>query len=104
MGCGCKKNVDNSDDSNKSNFTENIIFKFILFLISIPILTILYPVVIILLFRSIVLGNSSVNLVPMITKLAKKFNKNKSEDNEDDGEDEIDPDDYELIEKVDEVK
>lgn len=110
MGCNCKTGDGGggfgSVDNKHIKFTSNIVFKFVLFLISIPILTILYPFVILILFKTIVLSDSTINATKFLKKFADRMKGNQTdvedEDEENDGE--INPDDYEIVEKVDVIK
>jgi len=115
MGCNCKtgENGERTEtgfgrvDNKHIAFTNHILFKLILFLISIPILTILYPFIILVLFKTIVLNNSTINATSFLNKFAKRINsKDKDEEDEEDdtSNEDIDPDDYEMVEKVDVIK
>lgn len=107
MACGCKGNNSGGGPSTKKNFTNNILFKLVMFLISIPILTILYPFVVVILFRTIVLDNNVANPSGFLLKFAKKVRGEKDKEEEEEDEEsngEINPDDYELEEKVDVIK
>lgn len=101
MGCNsCKsnKNVDLSNFKSESNESvvangNNYIFKFFIFLIASCLLVLSLPLLFIMLFKTIVLDNS-INLMPLLLKIANIFKIEKKEDNE---EIEINPEELELV-------
>jgi len=94
MSCTCKKESKQDNISNelpKIEFKNNIIFRFILFLISIIIIPILYPVMIVIMFKHFMIGGDI-----DILKLVKKFKKKEIEEESIDIET-LNPEDYEII-------
>lgn len=106
MSCGCKNdkkidllNESNNNDKSIIKKSSNYIVKFILFLIVSLILPITLPLMIIMLFKTIVLDNN-INFLPILLKIGKKMEIKEKElyDNE-----EINSEELELI-GVDEIK
>lgn len=99
MGCNCKKdnnlNIPTKLGEIKLN-KDNKFFKFLLFSLMIPILFLAIPVIIVLLFKIMVIGETNYN----ITEFLINFSKNKLKiGNEDDDFDDI-IDDVEELEEI----
>jgi hypothetical protein len=96
MGCGCKKPIADEKDKKvlikkKITFKNNIIINLILFLLMVVLVPILYPFIIMVLFKHFVIGGN-INFLDYINKFKKK------EKNIDDIDiEKINPDDYELL-------
>jgi hypothetical protein len=103
MACGgCKqRNQSNAQNGAGLPVTEkvktNIIIRLIMFLLSLAILPILIPIIVIVLFNHIVL-NKGISL-DWIKSLIKKKQPKIEEDNQP-----INPDDYELLDIIDNQK
>lgn len=111
MGCGCKKDSNNdlmlSDSvSEKNKKIKNVeyISRTFLFLFSLIIVPLIIPVVIWLLFKTIVLSDS-IDVLPALKILGLKLKKmtdddDEEEEEEEDGED-FNEEEYELIDVED---
>lgn len=102
MGCGCKKTKKDEKTGELIEFTEgknNRLFNISLFIISVIILPLLYPVIIGILFKHFVIGGD-IDFTKIVQKI-KNFKKEEPEDEEIDV-DSLDENDYELI-GVDEI-
>ena len=96
MSCGCKNDSINKQITISKGVKINsggIIFRLSMFVISIPILLLMLPYVVYILFNSIVLQKNSFNVVKSIAKFGNKLkswkqnnNENISVDNSDDVE------------------
>lgn len=104
MSCNCKKDYSDSvnSESSKKGVLGNLLIRLLMFFISIPILVILFPVMIVVLFNTIVLSKNGVNVAPFLTKWAEKMKK-KAKDLDQTTEDDDNVEDYEL-DDVDVIK
>jgi len=97
MGCGCKKETvtdKKTGETKEVDVKNNIIVNIILFLISVGLSPLLYPVIIFILFKHLVIGGS-IDPIYMINKFnEKKKNKETEESPEIDT---LNPEDYELV-------
>jgi len=87
----------------------NLSIRTILFLISLALVPVILVFVVYLLFKTIILNRGDVNLMPPLLALAKKIGIGKKRVEEEHPEDYEDldsnnPEDYELVEKVDKVE
>lgn len=87
----------------------NVSIRTILFVISLVLVPVIILFVIYLLFKTIILNRGDVNLMPPLLALAKKMGIGKKRVEEEYPEDYEDlesdnPDEYELVEKVDKVE
>lgn len=102
MGCGCKKTKLNKKTGELTEYTEsknNLLLNTSLFLVSVLILPLLYPLIIGVLFKHFIIGGD-INFGNVLEKI-KTLKKEESEDEEIDI-DSLDENDYELI-GVDEI-
>lgn len=124
MGCNSCKNKGGVDDLNvfindkgerestPKDFgfrVFNVLIRIVLFVISLIIVPVIILLVIYLLFKTIILNNGTVDLMPAFLKLAKSIGIGKKRVEEEHPEDYEDldpdnPDEYELDERVDKIK
>ena len=96
MGCACKNekqnlkiNLGKDKGVNLEVGSKNVIFKFLLFTIAIPILLLAIPYIIYILFNAIVLDRNGFSVAEMVGKICRKVKtiKINDEDDEDESED-----------------
>jgi len=105
-----KNNKNNSEPTTRDfGFVLfNGIVRLVLFAISLLMIPLILLLVVYLLFKTIILNNGEVNLMPPLLELAKKIGIGKKQIEEEHPEDYQDlesdnPDDYELEERVDKI-
>lgn len=110
MSCGCKNGSKSGIDENQiTDETKNEIsnlslirrytFRSITFLFALALLPVLLPIIIWMLFKTIVL-TEQINMLPLLLHVGKKLKKigeAKEEDEEIEKIEELNPDDYEPI-------
>lgn len=112
MGCGCKKDGGSDIGINqvpdetqveisKLSIIRRYTFRVITFLFALVLLPLLLPVIIWMLFKTIIL-TEQINMLPLLLHVGKKLKKmgegkEVDEDDDDDNLEEINPDDYELV-------
>ncbi len=101
MSCNSCKSGQNIPDQNIENNKSigKYIVNFILFLFTCVILPLIFPLIIIMLFKTIVLNNN-INLLPSLVQIGKNL---KGKEIEEDDNEEIKPEELELV-GVDEIK
>ena len=87
----------------------NISIRIVLFAISLALVPLILVFVVYLIFKTIILNRGDINLLPSLLALAKKFGIAKKRVEEEYPEDYEDlnsdnPDEYELVEKVDKIE
>lgn len=103
MGCNSCKSKNGTGENNGENigalkFTNNIIAKFILWLLACALTVLIIPVAWVMLFNSLILDKGT-NIIPSFTKMGNLLKKKGKDDEEEENYesiDDIDPDDYEL--------
>jgi hypothetical protein len=93
MACACKNENSGETKGIGGKISNNIFFKLILFGLSMVVLPFVFPVIIVMLFNTIVLGNNNINIPQLLKKIVDK--KQVEEDYIE--EEEINPDDYEIM-------
>ena len=108
MGCGCKSgsgvglndvSSETQEEISKLSLIKRYSFRILTFLFAIALVPLLLPLVIWVLFKSIVL-TENINLFPLFLAIGKKLKKmgDPKEDEEEDIDIEnINPEDYELV-------
>jgi hypothetical protein len=97
MGCNCKKKIVNDDitgELTEKRNGRNILIKILLFLVTIAMSFILYPVIVVVIFKHyFTSGNDALDLLSIIKKIKDKNIKKV----EIDDQEPINNEDYELI-------
>lgn len=109
MGCNCKN--ENGVEESKSGLVlnthkvTNYIIKGFIFLIIIALVPLTIPILWWFTFKMLFMDTKSVDLVPSLKGIISKIGGKKFADNynEDEVDEDFNPDDYELVTKIDEI-
>jgi hypothetical protein len=91
MSCNCKSNLSENSALPKKDLTNSLLFRLFLFLISLVILPLIFPVAVIILFNSMVLQKNTDIMKPIMGLF------NKKEKLEDETEEDSEDFDYQIM-------